>query len=114
MRIVVDTNVFISACIGCGASSDVIAACLLDQVTPIISKSLYLEYEDVLYRQEIFHRARLTATERETLFDIFLGKCTLIDIYCRWRPNLRDKGDNHLVELAVAGKCAGDRHQQCT
>jgi uncharacterized protein len=24
-------------------------------------------------------------------------------IYYGWRPNLRDEGDNHLVELAVAG-----------
>ena len=25
-------------------------------------------------------------------------------IYYAWRPNLRDEGDNHLVELAVAGR----------
>ena len=24
-------------------------------------------------------------------------------VYYRWRPNLRDEGDNHLVELAIAG-----------
>ncbi len=24
-------------------------------------------------------------------------------IYYSWRPNLRDEGDNHLIELAVAG-----------
>lgn len=24
------------------------------------------------------------------------------DIYYLWRPNLKDEGDNHLVELAVA------------
>jgi len=24
-------------------------------------------------------------------------------IYYGWRPNLRDEGDNHLIELAVAG-----------
>lgn len=23
-------------------------------------------------------------------------------MYCLWRPNLRDEGDNHLIELAVA------------
>lgn len=26
-----------------------------------------------------------------------------IKIYYGWRPNLRDEGDNHLIELAVAG-----------
>ena len=24
-------------------------------------------------------------------------------MYYSWRPNLRDEGDNHLIELAVAG-----------
>jgi hypothetical protein len=29
----------------------------------------------------------------------------LIEVYYRWRPNLPDEGDNHVLELAVA---AGD------
>jgi hypothetical protein len=29
----------------------------------------------------------------------------LVEVYYRWRPNLRDEGDNHVLELAVA---AGD------
>lgn len=30
--------------------------------------------------------------------------CFLLRIPCYlWRPNLRDEGDNHVVELAVAG-----------
>jgi hypothetical protein len=28
------------------------------------------------------------------------GVCSSVP---RWRPNLRDEGDNHLVELAIAG-----------
>lgn len=104
MRIVVDTNVFVGACIGRGASSDVIEACICNHAQPVISRALYLEYEDVLDRRDIFKRARLNASERETLLDIFLGKCAMIDIYYRWRPNLRDENDNHLIELAVAGR----------
>jgi predicted nucleic acid-binding protein len=26
-----------------------------------------------------------------------------VNIYYLWRPNLRDEGDNHLLELAIAG-----------
>jgi putative PIN family toxin of toxin-antitoxin system len=103
MRIVVDTNVFISACIGRGAASKVIEACMLNRVEPIMGSALFLEYEDVLSRQSIFRNARLDSTARLALLDIFLGKCTWPDIYYRWRPNLRDEGDNHLVELAIAG-----------
>jgi hypothetical protein len=43
------------------------------------------------------------------LLEIFFSVCEWTRIYCGWRPNLPDEGDNHLVELAVA-ECrkAGD------
>jgi hypothetical protein len=44
-------------------------------------------------------RARL----RDTLFNASLSVCRWTTIYYGWRPNLRDEGDNHVVELAVAG-----------
>jgi hypothetical protein len=34
---------------------------------------------------------------------IFLATCRWTRIYYGWRPNLRDEGDNHQVELALAG-----------
>lgn len=40
------------------------------------------------------------------MLDIFLAACRWTRIYFGWRPNLRDEGDNHLVELAVAGGAA--------
>ena len=103
MRIVVDTNVFIGACIGRGPASQVIEACLTGKLIPLMSNALYLEYEDVLERDGIFANARLSYNERHALFDIFLGKCIIRDIYFLLRPNLRDEGDNHLMELAFAG-----------
>ena len=61
------------------------------------------EYEDVLGRETLFRKSRLDASEREELLDIFLSSCRWTRIYFGWRPNLADEGDNHLVELAVAG-----------
>lgn len=103
MRIVVDTNVFISACIGRGDASKVIEACIEGKAVPLIGKALYLEYEDVIARDDIFRRARLNVAERNTLFDIFLGKCVRPDVYFKWRPNLSDEADNHIMDLAIAG-----------
>lgn len=40
------------------------------------------------------------------MFEAFLGVCEWIPVYYLWRPNLRDEGDNHIVELAVAGGAA--------
>lgn len=65
--------------------------------------ALLAEYEDVLGRGALFERSRLDSAEREELLDIFLARCRWTRIYFGWRPNVPDEGDNHLVELAVAG-----------
>ncbi len=65
--------------------------------------ALFNEYEDVMARTTLFQRSRLSAEERNELLDIFLSVCQWTRIYYGWRPNLPDEGDNHLVELAVAG-----------
>ena len=103
MKAVIDTNVFIGACLGHGACHAVIAACLEEKLTPLMGVALLSEYEDVLSRTNLFVRSRLTAGERDELLDIYLAVCRWTRIYYGWRPNLRDEGDNHLVELAVAG-----------
>jgi predicted nucleic acid-binding protein len=101
--IVVDTNVFIGACLGTGAANQVLVACLRNEHKPLMGTALLMEYEDVLGRAELFAKCRLSAAERNELFDIFLGHCRWTRIYFGWRPNLPDEADNHLVELAVAG-----------
>lgn len=103
MRIVVDTNIFLGACLGAGPASAVISACLRGQAVPLMGNALFNEYEDVLARTELFSQSRLNYEESSELLDIFLSVCEWTRIYYGWRPNLPDEGDNHLVELAVAG-----------
>ena len=100
--IVIDTNVFVGACMGTGASARVIELCLLGQVAPAMGSALLMEFEDVLSRTALFEGCRLNATEREELLDIFLAQAKWVKTYFSWRPNLRDEGDNHVLELAVA------------
>ncbi len=102
-RIVVDTNVFVGACLGAGASNEIVALCLHAAAIPLMGAALLAEYEDVLGRSEVFAHSRLDAAERDELLDIFLAQCRWTRIYYRWRPNVPDEGDNHLVELAIAG-----------
>jgi putative PIN family toxin of toxin-antitoxin system len=101
--VVIDTNVFVGACLGIGASSAVVARCLDGACEPLMGGALFAEYEDVLSRSALFKRCRLTAAERSELFDIFVAHCRWTRIYFGWRPNLRDEADNHLIELALAG-----------
>lgn len=104
VRCVVDTNVFIGACLGTGASARVIAACLQGRARPLMGAALLAEYEDVLGRDALFAGCRLSASERGELLDIFLANCEWTRVYFGWRPNLPDEADNHLIELAVAGR----------
>jgi putative PIN family toxin of toxin-antitoxin system len=103
MRIVVDTNVLVGACLGTGAANAAIAACLKWRCVPLIGNALFNEYEDVFDRSELFKKCTLSRSERDELLDAFFACCEWTRVYYLWRPNLPDEADNHLVELAVAG-----------
>ena len=83
----VDTNIFVAACLGAGASNEVVAACLRGEHGPLMGTTLLAEYEDVLGRAELFRKSRLSPSEREELLDIFVATCSWTRIYYTWRPN---------------------------
>jgi putative PIN family toxin of toxin-antitoxin system len=103
IRVVLDTNIFVGACLGTGAANRVLAMAIDGKIRAVMGKALFSEHEDVLNRFEIFQNCRLNQAERSELFDIYIGQTDWVRIYFGWRPNLRDEGDNHLIELAVAG-----------
>ena len=103
--IVLDTNVFVAALLGPrGASREILRRCLTRRYQPLMGTALFLEYESVLARDELFTNCRLNQDEREALFNAFLSVCQWQTVYFAWRPNLPDEADNHLVELAVSGQ----------
>ena len=99
----VDTNVFVSACLGSGLANRVVRACLSAQCKPLLGAALFAEYEDVLARDQLWRASPLTPSDRHELLDIFVSVCEWTRVYFGWHPNLPDEGDNHLIELAVAG-----------
>jgi len=106
-RIIVDTNVIVAALTSAtGANRDVLRCCLAGLAEPLIGNALFHEYESLVARPSVNSRCPLSPKERDELIDAFLGTCTWVRITFRWRPNLRDESDNHLVELAVAGGAA--------
>ena len=103
MNLVIDTNVWISALLSRdGASREIIRLALLGKISPQISSSLFLEYESVMKRESIQKLCSLEIDEQAELFQAFLSVCTYNEIFYLWRPNLKDKNDDFLVELAVA------------
>jgi predicted nucleic acid-binding protein len=102
--VVIDTSVYVAALLGpSGANREALRKCLTGEWRPLMGSALYFEYEDVLSRGALFADCPITAHEREELFDAFLRTCLWTRVYFAWRPNLPDEGDNHVVELAVAG-----------
>lgn len=105
--VVVDTNVFVAGLKSSdGASRQVLRLCLQGEVSPIMGDNLFLEFSDVLKRPGLFDSSPATPADRDALFHGFLSVCQWVNIFFLWRPNLPDEGDNHVLELAVAGGAA--------
>jgi len=103
MKVVIDTNIWISALISKnGVSRDVIRLALTDVIYPQMSTSLLVEYESVMKRKKIQNACTLTVDEQAELFHAYLSTCKWNEIFYLWRPNLKDEDDDFLVELAVA------------
>lgn len=102
--IVLDTNVIVGALIKpTGANRAILRLCLQGVYCPLMGTALFFEYESLLSRSELFEKCPLNATERSELLDAIFGCCEWVSAYFSWRPNLPDEGDNHIVELALAG-----------
>lgn len=103
MKVVIDTNIFISALLSQnGFAIDVLQLALQKKIEPQFGEKLFLEYEDVLSRKQIIEASKLNELDIEALFDALLSVSTWNEVYYLWRPNLDDEGDNHILELAVS------------
>jgi putative PIN family toxin of toxin-antitoxin system len=98
--VVVDTNVVVAALrSGGGAGRQVIRGCLARVYEPLFGPALLADYE---------YAARLSGSmvsraDQQQILAALASVGRWVNVYYLWRPNLRDEGDNHLVELAVAG-----------
>lgn len=104
MKVVLDTNVLVSSILGAnGASRAVLRLAFEGEIQPLVGNALFSEYEAVLRRNDIFARSPFDLEKRSAFLDDVLSVCKWVEIHFIWRPNLRDEGDNHVVELALAG-----------
>ena len=100
--VVIDTNVFVAGLrSGGGASRQVLRRAVEGTYLPLFSNALWLEYEDVLGRP--VWTTETSPEERLQVLAALAAAGRWVKIYYGWRPNLRDAGDDYLIELAVAG-----------
>lgn len=107
IKVVVDTNVMVAGLIGGkGPNREILRRCLLGELQPFVGNALYLEYQDLLNREQIQALCKQTSVSLMEFLDGFSHVCTPVEVHYLWRPNLKDEADNHIVELAIAAGAA--------
>lgn len=99
IRVVLDANVLVSALVGAGPSSRIVAAVFnSEQLDAIVCPLLVAEVADVLARPRI--RKRVPPERAEEHLDNMAILFDLVDDPAEIEPLLRDPGDDYLVALA--------------
>ena len=102
ISVVIDTNVFVAALRSeGGASRAVLRRALGGTFQPLFGNALWMEYQDLLGRP--VWGDNTTANDRHDVLAALARQGRWVTVYYGWRPNLPDEGDNHLIELALAG-----------
>jgi putative PIN family toxin of toxin-antitoxin system len=103
MRYLIDTNVLVSALLSKrGASHQILRRALSGELPIIMQHKLLWEYRDVTARPDLASRFALNADEVTRLIARIAHIAYEIPVRYLWRPNLRDEGDNFVLEIAVA------------
>jgi len=103
--LLLDTDVVVAAMRSPGgASAAILRAARQGRTTLLVSVSLAIEYEAVCSRAE--HRLAAGLSDREV--DLFLSALIAmaepVEAHFLWRPQLRDPGDEMVLEAAVNGR----------
>lgn len=107
MRLVKDTNVFVAALkSGAGASRELLRRLLLKKHNPLMGDKLFFEYSELIQRKAVWGESLTEAKDRAVLLAAFADVCEWVPIFRIWRPNLLDAGDDHVMELCIAGNAA--------
>jgi putative PIN family toxin of toxin-antitoxin system len=105
---VLDTDVIVAAMRSpTGASAELLRQIDAGKLVMILSVALTLEYEATCQRAEHRLVAGLSAAEVETFIDGLVALAERVKLRFRWRPQLRDAGDEMVLEAAVNGPADG-------
>jgi putative PIN family toxin of toxin-antitoxin system len=104
MRYVLDTDVIIAGLRSPGgASAELLRLARSDVITLVASVPLFLEYEAKCLSAEHRRAARLTLRQARQFLDALAVFIEPVVTHYLWRPQLRDPGDEMVLEAAVNG-----------
>lgn len=104
LRVIFDTNVLAAAARSRrGASYQLISSLPSSKFKLVISLPLYFEYLDVLMRPDV-RPENLSDIEIVDVVNEIVSSAYYHDIYFLWRPWLKDRKDDMILELAIASQ----------
>jgi len=89
-----------------GASAALLRAARAGRIVLPATAPLCLEYEDVCSRPEHMAAAGFGPADLAVFLDALVGLVEPVDAWFLWRPQLRDPGDELVLEAAVSGRAA--------
>jgi len=105
VRVVADTDVIVAAMRSPGgASAAILRAARQGWITLVVSVPLAMEYEATCSEAEHRLAAGLSDREVEIFLDAVVAMAEPVKTYFLWRPQLRDPGDEMVLETAVNGQ----------
>ena len=108
MRVVADTDVIVAAMRSPGgASAAILRAARQSKITLLVSVPLAMEYEATCSEAERRLAAGLSEREVEIFLDAVMAMAEPVKTHFLWRPQLRDPGDEMVLETAVNGRADG-------
>ena len=84
-----------------GASAELLRKARRGEITLAASISLFMEYEAVCSRPEHMQAAGLDAHLTGVFLDGLAHQVEPVEVHFLWRPQLRDPGDELVLEAAV-------------
>jgi putative PIN family toxin of toxin-antitoxin system len=105
MRLVLDTNILVAGIRSrTGASNPLLVAGFRGRFAWVCSVPLFYEYEDVLSRADLLLDAGVSRAEAADFLTDVAGTVEPVELRFLWRPQLRDPGDEMVLETAVNGR----------
>ena len=109
MRVVIDTNIIVSAYLG-GALKAIIVSWKSGKFTLVVSDAIADEYREVLRRPKF----KIERTELDDFFALLLDKAEFVIPLETINVITDDPSDNKFIEAAIAGNAklivSGDNH----
>ena len=101
-KLVIDTNILVAATRNRdGPSFALLQLIRFGLVKMCCSPALFLEYEDVLKRENQLMASGLSASDIDAILSELAGIIEPVSTHYQWRPQLRDPSDEMVLEAAA-------------